>query len=439
MKKTNFFASFKNLIIEWIDTTTSRDILMSRNNQIILQFSYLLITIFFFLISSVYCSYTLWTSLYKYFQYDTVTSVKIIQEIPTNFPAITFCSLKQRKKICNEKSDQEKEKIVKSLLLHCEINWKYCTSEDFKYFRDPQFGDCFTFNNDDEIIQTTVPGPDFGLSVDFFLGNPTTYLDSRDKFGDTIGEGIILVVHNQSNLPFLNNDRVLAATGAQTDLKLSRNFISKLGPPYSDCVNNNKNLKSKFYDYIVNTLKLAYSQQLCISICLQKEIYDECGCSLNWFHKYQNSSYCGDDKNECLQRITKITITKLLNEKLKTYCLKKCPFECNEIRYKISTSRSLYPSPYLRNLIYNYSIVKESGILIEDIDKAVVKINVFYESTTYITTTETEAMTAIVLFSNIGGTLSSCLGLSISSLIKVVGILLSISIKNKAKNKVNQW
>ena len=187
MKKTNFFASFKNLIVEWIDTTTSRDILMSRNNQIILQFSYLLITIFFFLISSVYCSYTLWTSLYKYFQYDTVTSVKIIQEIPTNFPAITFCSLKQRKKIFNEKSDQEKEKIVKSLLLHCEINWKYCTSEDFKYFYDPQFGDCFTFNNDDVIIQTTVPGPDFGLSVDFFLGNPTTYLDSRDKFGDTIG------------------------------------------------------------------------------------------------------------------------------------------------------------------------------------------------------------------------------------------------------------
>ncbi len=99
----------------------------------------------------------------------------------------------------------------------------------------------------------------------------------------------------------------------------------------------------------------------------------------------------------------------------------------------------MYPSPYLRNLIYNYSIVKECGILIEDIDKAVVKINVFYESTTYITTTETEAMTLIVLFSNIGGTLSSCLGLSISSLIKVVGILLSISIKNKAKNKVNQW
>jgi ABC-type Mn2+/Zn2+ transport system permease subunit len=77
--------------------------------------------------------------------------------------------------------------------------------------------------------------------------------------------------------------------------------------------------------------------------------------------------------------------------------------------------------------------------LIEDIDKAVVKINVFYESTTYITTTETEAMTAIVLFSNIGGTLSFCLGLSILSLIKVVGILLSISIKNKAKYKVNQW
>ena len=30
---------------------------------------------------------------------------------------------------------------------------------------------------------------------------------------------------NQSNLPFLNNDRILAATGGQTDLKINRNFI----------------------------------------------------------------------------------------------------------------------------------------------------------------------------------------------------------------------
>ena len=438
-KKYSFFKSLKNVIFEFIDTRTDRNIPISQENKIILQLSYLLIAACFFLVSSAYCSYSLWTSLHKYFQYDTVTSIKILQEVPTMFPAITFCSLKQSNKTFADKNDQDKKEILKNMIMQCEINWQDCSYEDFKYFFDPQFGDCFTFNNEDVIVQTTLPGPDYGLCLDLFLGNPKMHLESGNKIGEMIGDGIVIVVHNQSNLPFLNNDRILAATGGQTDLKINRNFISKLGLPYSDCVKNNNNLKSEFYDYIVNTLKLAYSQQHCYSICLQKEIFDECGCSISWFHKYENSSFCGSEKNECLAYITKITVNKLLHEKLNTYCLRKCPLECDNVQYKISTSRSLYPSPYLRDLIYEYSIVNKSGILKEDIDKAVVRINVFYESTTYMTTTETESMTAIVLFSNIGGTFSLCLGISILSLIKIVGILVSISMKNKANNKIDQW
>ena len=155
------------------------------------------------------------------------------------------------------------------------------------------------------------------------------------------------------------------------------------------------------------------------------------------FESLSNFSYCNINQMGCTIDLPNNSLDYLLDEKLK--CLSKCPLECNSIEYKVSTSRANYPTPFLRDILSRYPVVQASGMTKEEIDKAVLRINVYYESMTYTTTTETEATTAIVLFSNIGGTLSLCLGISILSLIKIIGILLSMSMNNKSNNKVNNW
>ena len=90
---------------------------------------------------------------------------------------------------------------------------------------------------------------------------------------------MILVIHNQSNSPYFNSERILVPVGAETDVKIVRNFISKLGGLYSLCINTNTDSSSiknfyfptEFYDYINQTLGLSYTQQYCFALCLQKQ------------------------------------------------------------------------------------------------------------------------------------------------------------------------
>ena len=138
--KTNksCISSLKDLVYEWVDTGTSRIILVSQKNQILLKLAYLFVASCFILISTSYCVFSVWTSLNKYFQYDTVTRIKIVQEVPTNFPAVTFCILKQSWKQFNTNYTHSN---ISKIILHCEFNWQDCIESDFKNFFDSQFGE----------------------------------------------------------------------------------------------------------------------------------------------------------------------------------------------------------------------------------------------------------------------------------------------------------
>ncbi len=101
-----------------------------------------------------------------------------------------------------------------------------------------------------------------------------------------------MVIHNQSNTPYFNSERILIPVGAETDVKIVRNFVSKLGGVYSLCVNTNADLSAtavtnfafnhEFYDYINKTLGLLYTQQYCFALCLQKQVITKCGCASVW-------------------------------------------------------------------------------------------------------------------------------------------------------------
>ena len=465
--KENLISTIKNIIYEWIDDGTANILPnMSRSGQVILQLAYLSI----FLISATYCTFSICISLTKYFQYDIVTSIEIIPENPANFPAVSFCNLKRFNKtnVTNAFIDEalkgenysiiediddfyvlndilsaiflkQDEKLKRSssfeineMLLQCNFNWISCNSDDFDYFFDPLYGNCYTFNQKSISREGRLPGPNYGLSVDFFVGNPN--MDSKYEMND----GIIVVVHNKSTMPLLNNDRILVGTNAEIDLKVARTFISKLGPPYSDCIKNEDNIDSEFYKFIVNKLKMTYTQEYCFELCLQQIVTNECNCSTNWFELFENTSFCNKDKIKCS---TDVVGDILSNKKadLNSNCVKKCPLKCETVEYKITTSRANYPTPWSTSLLSKHKIINSSGLSNDTIEKAVLRVHVYYESMTYTAITETESITALTLFSNIGGTLGLCLGISILSLSKVFNLiiyLLTICEKSIVKNKV---
>ena len=154
------------------------------------------------------------------------------------------------------------------MLLSCRFNWEPCTVDDFTFFSNPAYGNCFTFNLKSQSNSSTtdykkvsVPGPDYGLSINLFLGKP----DTESEY-ELNGNGIFVVVHNQSNSPLLNGDRVLASAGLETDIKVNRNFVTKQAAPYSKCLKDTTSTStftSTYFDYLVKVLGVQYSQQYC--------------------------------------------------------------------------------------------------------------------------------------------------------------------------------
>jgi hypothetical protein len=467
-ERSNLIFMIKKTIHEWIDDGTAHILLnIPRVGQIILQIAYISV----FIISATYCVFSVWISFHKYFQFDSITSIEIVTENPVNFPAVTFCNINKlnatlaetflngalneennifniedyvneyhsylyditdyfRLKVLSIQNDEHRRSIgfeLKDMLLQCNFNWISCDADDFTYFFDNTYGNCFTFNSKNETNQSRLPGPNYGLSVDFFVGDP----DIHSKY--EFAYGIIVIVHNQTAKPILNSDRTLASTGAETDLKISRNFISKLGPPYGYCVRNGDDLDSEFYDHIVNDMHMPYTQEQCYELCLQKQVLENCGCGSNWFDLFANSSYCTNINIKCVVDIVSLIISNN-NSEANNDCLKKCPLACETVEYKIKTSRSTYPTPWSQDLISKHSIIKNSGMSPEKIDKAISRIHVYYESMTYTKITETKSLTALTLFSQIGGTLGLCLGISILSFVKLFGLI--ISILNILKQKI---
>jgi hypothetical protein len=317
----SILQSFKIIIVEWFQSSTAHALPnIFRTGNVFLKIIWLCC----FLASTSLCVISMTKTLNNYYTFPSYISTKIIQEVPTPFPAITICNLKSvnqtrspsylkthvtnknlssfaspfsyiishhyltRTAIKNDKNltNSERKSIgfeLKVMLISCSFNYEPCNANDFTYYYDSNYGNCYTFNKgvDDngtknEIKTVSLAGMLYGLILELYLGDPKTdtYLESSD--------GLIISVHNQSSIPFGKDDKLRAAAGAETDFIISRNFISKLEAPYGDCqkdTSKTSEFRSFYFDYLVRSLDVDYSQENCYALCVQKQIINACNCS----------------------------------------------------------------------------------------------------------------------------------------------------------------
>ena len=195
-------ALVKTTILEWLKDSTCHALPnMARSKNIIWQ----IICFCCFLASMVYCTYSVASSIHQFYQYDTITSLMINDETAANFPAISFCNLKRFNKnvakdlianaffknntpvldfasygdniydYFNDMSEilessvsdyNQSAEFMRSLgfelsdmLITCIFDRKRCTTQDFKYFFHPVYGNCFSFNNNiSSVKQASVQG-----------------------------------------------------------------------------------------------------------------------------------------------------------------------------------------------------------------------------------------------------------------------------------------
>lgn len=354
---------------------------------------------------------------------------------------------------------------LKEMLVSCEYQGKLCTYKDFYWIRDFNYGNCYRFNGNDTYqylfdgkfhehvpygtLKSTVPGWRSGLRMEIFTGDPINQTQYTYK------SGVRVIVHNQSIVQFTNEDGVDVSAGSQTNIAVSRTFYSRLATPFSDCVAELNEESSTKSARLADMFKLKqlnaidkYQQKYCFKVCLHRYLIKQCNCyspSLKFLNldlaKY---NVCGTIEQVNCQERNKVHY--YTSDDIRECYTKDCPVECDSISYETKISVADYPTDWYVETMnksaqrHMYSVygtkANFTGPTYELVKKTTSMINIFYDSVTYTSVTESQSISFDVLLGNIGGIFGLFTGASILSFVELGDLLMSsliIVVKSKLK------
>ncbi|CAF2135194.1 unnamed protein product [Rotaria magnacalcarata] len=329
----------------------------------------------------------IYTVIVKYIAQPTKINLSVRQHRDTkNFPAITFCNLnplRSEKFIDDDLHEQRtppnsnqfytdedyKNRFIQymgrlvaknlenkqsttipsgykldDLLVQCTFNGRTCHRNLTSFFH-PNYGNCYTFNNDYhvEAIQrndtydfwsiddeNTVESYKLFLELYLHQNEYIQYLDDRAAFR--------IFIHRKDDIPILSQNSFFLAPTTFTKLIFSQRIIS-----FSQHCRNDLTPGMK---QIFSSHDVRYSQALCFKLCELRYIRKVCQCTdqslMVYFQffsqnntKTPTSSIPCSTNEECLEN--RATFNS------RQHC-PDCLPECEIIQYKVQSSFAAYPN-----------------------------------------------------------------------------------------------
>ena len=413
----------------------------------------------FFVTCTAGCIYLILSSICTYLEYNDVTSIEIITEIPAKFPVVSICNLNKVLKtnrlvseildmysnitpndfkdfyIMNSLTnlnDTIKRSLSYSLnetIIQCSFNLIQCNiTRDFTWFISPFYGNCYSYNtgldnlgNKLDIKEISKPGKINGFQLELFIGNPNEILDYM------ISSGYHIMINNQT-YKISTFEGYSVSTGIETDIAINRLYTSLKPKPFSDCIELDKidSFDSDLYRHIFKSNK-TYRQNDCFELCLQKNIIKTCKCYISSFDKLNGNIPCLN--NEQLDCQNKVYEKLFVEGKVIIECNQYCPLECYSISYELTSSFSSYPTRnYAKKSLLNNTIItskfQNETLTYDLLKESVLSLNIYYDKLTYTGITKDAKTELIDLISNIGGLLGLFLGISFLSFVEIIEIII---------------
>lgn len=225
---------------------------------------------------------------------------------------------------------------------------------------------------------------------------------------NTDSAGLWIVVHNQRQIPYPEDEGLPAFPGRATDIGMKRVQFTRLGKPHWTCREYNESEHDK------------YRQLTCTKECYQDLVVRECGC-LDPYYPQQAShvsnktldvcSVTNEYHVSCQRRV----LVKL-SEKGQTSC--DCPLPCLEETFEFTLSGASWPSDIqvndtLPKLMRKLSVPSSDTTFFS---KNILKVSIYYQELNLKVVTEREAYNLGGFWSDLGGMVGLCLGCSLVSI-----------------------
>ncbi|CAF0708133.1 unnamed protein product [Brachionus calyciflorus] len=366
---------------------------------------------FFTVLSACLCITLIVSTVLNYLKYEVTTTIRVKNEVNSIFPAITVCDLSsissRNSVVFNETIWLEKEARVNlkknrnyiEFIYSCIFDSTLCASNRFKYFANPNTGDCYTFNSG--LSQNGTPmTPLTSAKIGRFKGL-TMFLNVSSNTKKTGFNGAEVYIHEQRISP-LSVEPIAINPGEQTTISIYKTIAKQKAYPYSDCEDGTENVDAFDSDLFkdLHRTTFLYSQKLCFELCFHKIMLEKCKCFARLFTTFEQGSPCLDlfDYSCCLEEYKKFVNSSYSNE----ICRPRCPQECESISYSKTTSSKKYSNGDLTSLI------------------------IHFDSLGYTQIEETPITDIVGLLSNIGGLAGLFLGLSVLSFVEIFEIFIEI-------------
>jgi hypothetical protein len=354
-----------------------------------------------FIISTLLGINTVIGTVNTYLNYEIVTKIDVITEIPTDFPAVTIINLRNRKSNIT----------LNELMIYCNFNLEECNANDFEMIVDNYSFVSHRFTKK----KSYTAGMQYGLQLLINLQNITCekcYLD-----------GLRLIVHNHSADPGYysggTKSGFILSPGFNHEIVVKRTFLSKLGLPFNNCIKNVTSLESydsDLYRYILESTKYQYTQKDCFDYCMGSELnkyFNITNKTDHWLNIYKTYAFDGFWD----------FYSRFVRGENKKVCIPLCPLECDSIKYDTSISFTKFSENEF------FALFEVNG----SVDN-LISIDIYYENLEYTSINQLPKMDIFDLISNIGSNLSLFIGisfLSFAEIIEIIGEILIILFEKK--------
>ncbi|XP_041354351.1 amiloride-sensitive sodium channel subunit gamma-like isoform X2 [Gigantopelta aegis] len=324
------------------------------------------------------------------------------------------------------------------MLLDCTFGDFRCSPGNFTYFSNAKHGNCYTFNagKQTEIRTTKKTGPTYGLTLELYIEHGEYIADlSPDA-------GIKLVIHNQSYMPFPEDDGFVVAPGTKTAIGLTLVDLKRAQPPYGNC-----QVYTSATNHLVNMwadepgLDIGYSDRACFKTCFQNNVISRCGCCYAYYPCSAQDSLkdsinsiggvvapCNESNTNTSQCIERVTLLYTNND---LGCSEICKTSCDEVVYNAEISSSLWPSNPFMDSVYDKISKKDWGLWQafkgytnaakkQFVRENVLKVEVYYKKLNFETIAQQPSYVLSNLLADIGGQLGLYLGLSVVTLFEFI-------------------
>ncbi|RNA14391.1 degenerin deg-1-like [Brachionus plicatilis] len=251
------------------------------------------------------------------------------------------------------------------------------------------------------------------------------------------------MVHNHSDTISINDFGEEAAAGFSTQVKISRSVYEKMDQPFRTCLSDltsSNSKQTKIIQIMLNQLNFKkYSKEICLNICFQLKLENECNCSDPSIASIQNMTKCNSIKQiKCKEEFYQSFFSNQSQE-----CEDDCPIECVTYKYSTKLTFSEFYTNWYFDLFQNRIDDIEKDISsygsAEVARKNVLLINFYYDETSITKITEKPLWNFFSILSSIGGNLGLFIGMSILSCAEIIEIIVkTIFLNFKHTLKMNK-